>query len=397
MTRVDVIGGVYGERCAFPHWDEVYGSAGRAAIGLSSLVSDVHLHTMLPDSDASRISPNFEAYGVTTHFHKGSQFIGFEYIDSMADPVIVPAIPRIERQSQISVEAEHAVLFGMMECQPKVEAEFCVYDPQSPLAPIPFKETGSKAKHLAIVANAYEIARMTGADEESMAQQLLSEEDAEVVVVKRGLHGASVLDRSGNSAHVPAFKTENVFSIGSGDVFVAAFSYAWAIETASPERAVEFASKAAAHYVESSALPILSMEDASRETRDPVKLKGGLVYLAGPFRELGQRIIVNEARRRLRELGMDVFSPVHDIGHGPAEKVVAKDLAALDDCDAVLAILNGSSPGTLFEVGYARAKGKPVYCVAQNMRDGDMKLPHGSGCIVHRDFVSALHLLAWRE
>ena len=86
---------------------------------------------------------------------------------------------------------------------------------------------------------------------------------------------------------------------------------------------------------------------------------------------------MNEARTLLGDLGMTVFSPVHDIGHGPAEVVVTRDLSALSECDAVFAILSGSSPGTVFEIGYAAAKGKPIYCLAQDLRENDMKLPQG--------------------
>ena len=94
---------------------------------------------------------------------------------------------------------------------------------------------------------------------------------------------------------------------------------------------------------------------------------------------------------------MSVVSPVHDFGHGPAEKVVKKDLQALKDCDVIFAILNGSTPGTAFEIGYAAALEKPIFCVAQNVPENNIKLPVGVGCTINEDFVSALHLLAWRR
>ena len=164
-----------------------------------------------------------------------------------------------------------------------------------------------------------------------------------------------------------------------------------------PIAAAEYASQAVAQYLETSALPVISIEEAAASTRKPVTLKGGRVYLAGPFRELGQYAIINEARKILQELGMEVLSPVHNIGRGPALEVVPKDLEEIEKSDAVFVILNGSSPGTLFETGFAVHAGKPVFCVAQNMRKEDLKLPVGSGCVVHNDFVSALHLMAWRE
>jgi len=284
-----------------------------------------------------------------------------------------------------------------MEAAPSVAAKICVYDPQSPTSPQSFSATRSKAERLAIVANAREIELMSAQCVDQGAPALLRSENAEIVIAKSGLDGAKVFDSSGLIGVVPAFKTENVFTVGSGDVFVAAFTLAWAQLEMPALKAAEYASKATAQYVESSSLPIISPSDLEAVRREIVSLAGGEIYLAGPFRELGQRALVNEARHWLRSLGMSVFSPVHDIGHGPSDQVVKQDLAALDRCDAVLAILNGSSPGTVFEVGYAIAKGKPTFCIAQNMRDNDLKLPHGAGAVIHRDFISALHLVAWRN
>jgi len=141
-----------------------------------------------------------------------------------------------------------------------------------------------------------------------------------------------------------------------------------------PVAAADYASQAVATYVESENLPLLAINGTDQK-RHPIKLAGGNVYLAGPFREIGQRVIINEARKVMTDLGMLVFSPVHDIGHGPANKVVKQDLKAIRNCDAVFAIVSGSSPGTLFEVGYAVAQNKPVFCVAQNMRATDINLP----------------------
>lgn len=396
MTGIDVIGGVYGESCAFPHWEEIFGSAGRAAAGLAPFFDDVRLHTILPNSQAKQAELNLGAFGVDVLARQGQQFIGFDYLHCLADPLITPSVSAIAPQPTFHVDADIAIVFGMMEATPTVSAKTCVYDPQSPTSPQRFSATGSKAKRLAIVANAREIELMSGDGVDQGAPDLLRSESAEIVIAKSGLDGAKIFDATGLIGVVPAYKTENVFTVGSGDVFVAAFTLAWAQLQMHPLDAADYASKATAQYVESSSLPIISPSDAASVQRDPVSLAGGEIYLAGPFRELGQRALINEAHHWLRSLGMTVFSPVHDIGHGPADQVVKQDLAALDRCDAVLAILNGSSPGTVFEVGYAIAKEKPTFCVAQNMRDNDLKLPHGAGALIHRDFISALHLVAWR-
>ncbi|MDD9973319.1 MAG: PfkB family carbohydrate kinase [Candidatus Poribacteria bacterium] len=397
MTSIDVIGGVYGESCAFPHWNQIYGSAGRASAALSTHVDTVRLHTILPEAYVQRIQPIYDAFGVDVCIKAGTQFIGFDYLHCLANPIISPSPDTIQQQDQFEVQADVAVVFGMMECLPKVKADICVYDPQSPSNPKRFNESGSEARRLAFIANNDEIRKLSGKDGLEGAQSVLQTEKAEVVILKNGLNGALIVDTEGQIGKVPAYKTDNVFTIGSGDVFTAAFAYAWGICNFNPLLAAEFGSQAVAKYVETSSLPMISIEDAKNCKREPVNLKGGRVYLAGPFRELGQRILINEARSLICQLGMEVFSPVHDIGHGAAEQVVKKDLDAIEKSDALFVILNGSSPGTLFEVGFAIRGEQQVFCVAQNMRSVDMKLPLGSGCVVHPDFVTALHFLAWRQ
>jgi nucleoside 2-deoxyribosyltransferase len=62
----------------------------------------------------------------------------------------------------------------------------------------------------------------------------------------------------------------------------------------------------------------------------------------------------------------------------------------------MFAIIDGIDSGTLFEVGYARARGLPVYALAQAVTPEDLKMVNGSGCLVFDDFVTAIHHTAWR-
>ena len=124
-------------------------------------------------------------------------------------------------------------------------------------------------------------------------------------------------------------RLQNVFSIGSGDVFVAAFAYAWAVRNMPIVDAGRFASLSTANYVETRGLPIAPPDPGAIPCREEAGRTGGRVYLAAPFRETGQRMLVDDARSQLRNLGMSVFSPIHDIGPGVAEVVVRHDLAAI--------------------------------------------------------------------
>ena len=396
MSVVDVVGGVYGERCAFPLWDEVYGSAGRAAAALSCHVDGVRLHTILHPEEQTRAAVRLGSFGVEVMAQEGEQLVGFDYVHCLSDPILTPHPPDIRRQPALHVKAETATLFGMMECAATVEAEVCVYDPQSPTRPNGFRESGSQAKRLAVIANTHEIAQLTHKPAAEAAQEVLARENAEVVVVKRGMGGALVVDHDGRQWTVPTYATKRVFTIGSGDVFAAAFTLAWGVQGKPPDAAADYASRAVATYVETTVLPMQAPSDAEACGRKPAAVNKQRVYLAGPFRDIGQRTTVNEARRILRDLGMSVFSPVHDIGHGPAHRVVKEDLDALRKADVVVAILNGNSPGTVFEVGYAAALEKPVFCIAQNVSRNDLKLPEGAKCTIHEDFVTGLHQVAWR-
>ena len=90
MTGVDVVGGVYGERCAFPVWNQVYGSAGRAAAALSGHVDDVRLHTVLPPEEQQRTTTRLDSFEVKVIAREGAQLIGFDYLHCLSDPIVTP-------------------------------------------------------------------------------------------------------------------------------------------------------------------------------------------------------------------------------------------------------------------------------------------------------------------
>ncbi|TBG89366.1 DUF4406 domain-containing protein [Rhizobium leguminosarum] len=395
MSEIDIVGGIYREKCAFPYWDQLFGSAGRAAVALTGHVGNIRLHSALAEAEIVAAKAVFVDGEIGLKVTSREKPIIFDYLHSLSVPRILPDRD-IRQVSMPAVEGSVIVKFGMLESDPRVSGEHVVYDPQSSSNPIGFSASGSAAKHLAIIANRGEIlglARTSSVDD--AVRTLFDTENAEVIVVKDGINGATVYER-GSATHIAAYVTQNVFSIGSGDVFVAAFALAWALQGLPASDAAEFASVSTANYVETRVLPIMSKTE-NAVTRKPAAKAGGNIYLAGPFRELGQRMMIDDARNQLRGLGMSVFSPIHDIGPGTADVVVEQDLAAIQQCDAVFAILNGSSPGTVFEVGYARALGKPVFCVTQNMRDVDLKLPRGSHAHLHDDYVSALFQIAWRS
>ena len=390
-----VVGGVYVERCVEPHWDDVYGSAGRAAAAISAAVADVRLVTYRAEPLAEAFDSLVNAYGLVIQGPSVRFEVAFDYFHPLATPRITPRPDAIPWNEPIRIEDEVVLRFGMLEGEAIVSATTAVYDPQSAFDPRPFGENGSTAGRLAMILNQLEARRFADEpDARKAAEAILAKGDAAVVVLKMGSQGALVLTSEGVD-HVPAYRSGNVFKIGSGDVFSAAFTQFWAVEGRSPREAADLASRAVSRYVDTRSLPIPSADDLMAADLVPLKAGTGRVYLAAPFFNLAERWVVEEVRNQLVDMGVPVFSPLHEIGEGPGEIVAPQDLAGLDECQVVLAILNGSDAGTVFEVGYAVAKGIPVVALAQNMRPEDLKMPQGTGCTIVSDLATAIYQAIW--
>jgi nucleoside 2-deoxyribosyltransferase len=396
MSAITIAGGVYHESCVWPDWNQIYGSGGRAAAAISGHVEKVTLQTYAAVQIAEQFAKNVaRTYGFNFTPTSSEQAISFDYFHCLSIPMIKPAPSLIRQNKSLRVSADIVLRFGMMEGSACVEANRCVYDPQSAFMPENFSDNGSEVDRLAIVANRGEIVRLGGNNDPIESARNLIRGGAEVVVMKAGVEGAYVVEGENVSAVLP-FQSDRVWTIGSGDVFAAMFSAAWAVHGLLPVDAARFASRAVAEYANTMALPIPLRTVLSDSKLPEIRARPGKTYLAGPFFTLGQRWLVDESLRCLKELGMAVFSPVHDVGHGPAEEVAPADLAALDECDRVFAILDGLDAGTVFEIGHARARGLPVYVLAQAVSDSDLTMVIGSGCKVFDDFATALHHAVWR-
>lgn len=395
MTSLLVAGGIYRERCVWPEWKRTFGSAGRAASAAASLVDHVEVLTPAPPEVAAEYKDEAKLDGIRVAIAPGpGTSLLFDYVHGLSVPSIWPAVPTLPRPLAFEARAPLVLRFGMLEASARVEADTCVYDPQSAFLPEAFHANGSKARRVAVVGNRNEIVALGGADDPIEAARRLLGASVEIVVVKSGSAGAFVVTTDGATT-IPARLTRLVWPVGSGDVFAAAFTVAWAVDGRGPSDAADFASYAVADYVESMGLPISPALRERRPDRLPVSATGGKVYLAGPFFSMSQRWLVDEARRGLSELGMDVFSPFHEIGRGPAHVVAPADLAGLERCSSVFALLDGLDSGTVFEVGYARARGIPVYGFAQVTPEEDLKMIFGSDCKVFGDFVTCLHHCSW--
>lgn len=401
---MDIVGGSYGEECAFPRRRVWRGSGGRAAALLSSVGVETVLHTVVPHGQSSHAEALAERFGYQLQSTESSQEVWFRYRFPLGRPEIHPS--PVETVDQPSVEAERALVFGMMEGKPRVEADKVVYDPQDGAKSRPFSTNGSVAGSLAHVVSLSEGRALTGTTEPlDIADALLAQPGSEVAIVKCGPQGALVATPDGQS-WVHSFPTRYVHKIGSGDIFSAAFAYAWMCLDEDPMGAAWFASRCVAHYVER-ASDRLGPEDlrAAREEAAARRLTHATttaraiprehIYLAAPFFNVGQQWVVDETRGALRDMGFNVFSPIHDVGAGLASDVASADLEALGRAGVVLAILDGLDPGTLFEVGHAVALGIPVVAVAEDVPPTALTMFEGSGCDIVPDLTTGIYRTCW--
>ena len=406
---IHIVGGSYKEYCAWPEHNTLQGSAGRAALCLSQIDPSlaIKLYARIAKDDLTSLQEVF-AFNENCELIVSDcgKTIRFDYFHPLSEPKITPQIPsnNLPVFDLSNEELDSAVIFGMIEATPKVNCRVAIYDPQNTYDPVLFSEAGSMAETLVYVTNSNELSlfyakKNSGPNSiEVMSEWLSKEENAEAIIVKCAQQGVYVHSNTEKGWASP-YKTENIFPIGSGDSFVAAFAYYWLIKGMKFIDAADKSSIAAAYYVShktmnsDKGLEIFG-KDVEPLTYNPERKK---VYLAGPFFTLCELWMVNEAKQCISSFGMDLFSPYHELGIGSAEEVVQKDIDAISDCDFMYALFDGTDPGTLFEIGYARSLNKPVIILAENPKDEELKMYDGSGCKIFNDFASSIYNLAWLD
>ena len=398
-SKITVVGGVYEERCMRPQWQEVFGSAGRAASAIASMGISVDLHSYFDRATKEVVESRSALQGVNVYPALIKKALEFHYHHGLEAPRIYGSQ---EQSASLHVTADNVVRFGMLEGDAIIHGGRVVYDPQNAREPKPFSANGSTARQLAIILNRHEAGLLSGmpdASVQDMAAALLQQNAAQVVVIKQGPFGALVHD--GVSIHtVSAYQSERVWKIGSGDNFVAHFAYRWLHENRSAVESADMASKATAYYCQTRgfATPRSLSSFSPAPITPSARYAAGhkpIVYLAGPFFTLAQLWMVEQARADLSAIGLKVFSPYHDVGHGSADDVVLKDIDGINKADMVFAIGDGLDSGTIYEIGYARAKNKPVVMYCENESVENKKMMQGSGCALCDDYVSAVYQTLW--
>jgi nucleoside 2-deoxyribosyltransferase len=104
--------------------------------------------------------------------------------------------------------------------------------------------------------------------------------------------------------------------------------------------------------------------------------KAPLIYVAGPLFNSLEREYLERVAAALERAGYRTFLPHRDAGvltEFSAERrrqIFQQDLDALEECDAIVAVLNGPDhdSGTSAELGFLFARGKPCFGLTDDIR-----------------------------
>jgi hypothetical protein len=398
-----IVGGTYDEQITVPNHQELAGSGLRAAAALGP--NRAKLVTAVDARTAPLAASAGATLGVPLDTVERDQPVGFRYFSPVTPPLIDG--PAASHAAPLIADDDTVVVFGTVETGPRsVRARRLVVDPQRPRDLTTLKLEGLQADATTVLANAREARALAGgvAPLASAARRVRTASKAVAVVIKDGARGCLVLtgDGDGTLTRVGPYPTRSVWPLGSGDVFAAAYAHAWD-QGAEPVEAARIASSSAAWRCGTRATVVPrqllagapvgdSLEDAGAELEVPDEEP--LVYLAAPFFTLADRWLVETCRSVLIGLGARVFSPLHDVGVG-GDEVAARDLEGLDGAQAVLALLDGWDPGTVYEVGWAHRMALPVVGFIQGPSHEGTKMLVGSGAELHQDLSSALYRAVW--
>lgn len=89
------------------------------------------------------------------------------------------------------------------------------------------------------------------------------------------------------------------------------------------------------------------------------KAKNIKIYFASPWFNADQAERESRVKKKLKELGFNVWSPKDNCNCSPIsdkqirEKVFNNNCKSIEDCDILFAITDGKDMGTIWEAGYA--------------------------------------------
>lgn len=307
---VIIAGGSYIEVCRYPNWNRLFGSGIRAAAALQILSPTSALYTYAPSSYRDDVHATVRSLGLGVNITESDQDCVFTWLHPFD---LLESPNKRAKRDPIQVTADAVLRFGMVEGSAVVHAKRAVYDPQNETEE--FSENGSVADELVMILTEPEILKKAGKRlaEKEERRAVIEAEVAKLIflygrrfkffaiLLKDKVGGVSVYVGD-EPTPIKTYAAESFFKIGSGDVFAAAFAYAWAERNLNVYAAAEYAARSLAWFVEGGRLPL------PHERELPIRICSELpqrVRILGPDTlELGQ--LLARTDDWLRDQAIDV-------------------------------------------------------------------------------------------
>ena len=220
-----------------------------------------------------------------------------------------------------------------------------------------------------ILTNEEALFRLTNRSSLESAAIAVREQFEGILVVKRGLAGCIIFDKMGKKSCHPAYLANFEITVGAGDAYDAAFLTSFSAHE-DIGRAAHDGAKVAAHVVESTSFnPASEIQiGTTTATRTGVFVPENsqlLVYIAGHFHSDPVKHYISYLAAGLEKIGLRTFVPHRDIGVVGIDGVTPAqafngDISGLEECDAIVALLDGAyRGGTYFELGYCHKRSVP--------------------------------------
>jgi len=393
---INIVGGTYREIDYDEVSVELYGSGFRGVKFLLENKCEVHFSTLGNDETNNFLNENQKVYKEFTFELKPCKdIITFKYSFPLDNPSIFPNILNITKENSITVKGDNIIAFGMLEADYSISGEKVVYDPQTSIKPNKFSDFG-EAKELVYIVNKNEANSIAGSDNIDLIKDYFFEkEKATAFIIKDGPFGATLYYED-KIIQIPSYITNNVFKIGSGDIFTTSFGYYWMHKKLSIEDSAKLASQSTALFCDIKAyVDVTTFANFDFKEFSSTSLKDKQIYLASPFFALSELILIDKIRNAFLSFGIKVFSPFHDVGIGNRELIAKKDLEGIDNSDIIFCLLDNYDSGTLIESGYSLAKGKKIIGYHRTCEEEKLLMLKVSDIQYYNHLTTAIYKTIW--
>lgn len=393
---ITVIGGTYREIDYDDIDMEIYGSGFRCVKFLLENKCPIDFHTTGNTETIDFLQENQKVYkNFQFKCTDYNELITFKYNFSIDHPTIYPNLQNILKSEPIRVDKKNIIAYGMLETDFEINGNKVVYDPQTSITPTKFNKIG-KANELVYIVNKNEAQALSSSGNlDDIKHYFFEIEKVKAFIIKNGPYGATLFYNN-KEIEIPAYITENVNKIGSGDIFTSSFGYYWMEKNLSIEESAINASKSTALYCDKKVY--IDVTDAHIFKYRAFKsnnLAQKQIYLASPFFSLAELILVDKVRTAFMEFGVKVFSPFHDIGLGEDISIAKCDIEGIKNSDIIFCIFDGLDSGTLIESGYSLANNKKIIGYYRTCTDNKLLMLRPGNFKTYNHLTTAIYQTIW--